>query len=66
MLEPAALLLPGDAVEYRHDDYNEPRTGVVSQVSVDYRGRTEVHLVDAATGETFISKATRFKTVVTS
>jgi IMP cyclohydrolase len=64
MVESAALLIPGDAVEYRHDDYNDPRVGVVSQVSVDYRGRTEVHLVDSATGEPYVSKATRFKMAV--
>ena len=51
-----ALLLPGDVIVYRHDDYNLPRHGTVTGVRTSHRGWAEVDLLDRETGEPYMLK----------
>lgn len=52
-----ALLLAGDVINYRHDDYNGTRVGTVTAVRTSHRGWAEIDLTDNETGEPYTVKS---------
>ena len=58
MTAQAGHLIPGDRINYRHDDYTGVRIGTVTGVRTSHQGWAEIDLIDDATAEPYLLKWT--------
>lgn len=54
MTAQAGHLIPGDRINYRHNDYTGVRVGIVVGVRTSHKGWAEIDLIDEETGDPYM------------